>query len=284
MRPWILPLASLLAAGIAIGAAVGPASAAAEAGTAEPQTGDLKERALELFARSEPLYNEGHFSEAADLLEQAFAMHKEPLLLYNLARAREGNGEATRAADAYQAYLDRAPDAPDRGSIEQRIRSLREQERRRQQLEQEQRLAQERLHALEHPDAGAAARPADAPNEQGPDVLAGPLPWIVAGVGLVGIGVGVGLGVAARGRHDRADAEPIQTTAVDLQNTARQLALGANIAFIAGGTLTALGTVLGIVGLVGASDPAEDSESAVGRGPTLDLELGPTGGSFRVRF
>jgi tetratricopeptide (TPR) repeat protein len=286
MRRWILSLAPLLAAAIALGVAGRPAGAAAPVGSAEQQPTDPKdkERALELFAQSEQLYNQGKFSEAAALLEQAFAMYKEPTLLYNLARAREGNGEAVAAADAYQAYLDRVPDAADRGAMEQRIRRLREQERNRQQLEEEQRRAQERLRQLERADAGAPASSGEGSGEQEPGLLAGPLPWIVAGVGVVGIGVGVALGVSARGKHDDAVAEPIQADAVDLQDAARGLALGANIAFIAGGTLTAVGAVLGIVGLVNADGTSDAPGTAQGNSPQVTVNLGPTGGSLRVRF
>ena len=286
MRRWILPLAPLLAAAIALAAASRPAGAAAPAGSSEQPPTDPKdkERALELFAQSEQLYNQGKFSEAAQLLEQAFALHKDPVLLYNLARAREGNGEAVAAADAYQAYLDRVPDAPDRGAMEQRILRLREQERSRQQLQEEQRRAQERLRQLEQADAGAPGGPGESPGGQEPGLLGGPFPWILAGVGVVGVGVAVALGVSARGKHDDAVAEPIQADAVELQDSARRLALGANIAFIAGGTLTAVGAVLGIVGLVGGESASDAPGTATGSGPWLTVDVGATGGSLRVRF
>src|SRR5262245_34799172 len=64
-----------------------------------------KARALELFAHSEQRYQSGDFAESARLLEQAYEIFPEPVLLYNLARAREQAGEIERAIAAYEKYL-----------------------------------------------------------------------------------------------------------------------------------------------------------------------------------
>lgn len=273
---------AVVAAHLAVAAGALPSGLAAP--KTDPAAEDQKDQALEIFAQSETLYNEGKFSEAAALLEQAWALHKEPLLLYNLARAREGNGEAGVAADAYQAYLDQAQDIEGRGAIEQRIVNLREQERMRLQLEQEQRLAQNR----EAKDRQAKKQPSPAaPSEgaaEGSSVLAGPVPWVVAGAGVLGVGAGVVLGVLAKGKHADAVSEPVQADAVDLQDSAEGLALGANVAFIAGGTVALLGVVVGIVGLATDDGEALPADATTTTASSLRFDLGPAGGNLRVRF
>lgn len=233
-------------------------------------------RALELFQQSEALYKEGRFQEAAALLEEAYALHPEPLLLYNLARARDGEGKLVAAADAYEAYLRDAPEAADRGAIEKRIRTLRQRVQERARLEQESQEAQERLEQVERE---RQAQTADEPDD-GDSVLAGPLPWVVVGVGAAGAGVGLILGLVAQSQHDEAMEEPVQTEAASLQAGAEDLATGANIALIAGGTVALVGAVLGIVGL--ASSPSDKASTPAQAG--WQLRLGPGYLGIDARF
>ena len=81
-------------------------------------------QAVDLFQQSRAAYRDGHFKEAADLLQRAYAVEPAPILLYNLARAYEGLGDLPHAIDAYQRYLKESPDAKDRGATEERIRTL----------------------------------------------------------------------------------------------------------------------------------------------------------------
>lgn len=235
--------------------------AAAEPAAAE-QTDD-QARALELFGQSETLYKEGRFEEAAVLLEQAHALHPEPTLLYNLARAREGQGSLAEAADAYERYLQESPEASDRGAIEQRIRSLRAREAERVRLEQQQRETQERLAQMER------ERAANPPDEGG-SALDGPLPWVIFGVGVAGVGVGFGVAAAAQAKHDDAVEEPVQVEAVSKQDAAEDLALGANVAIVAGAAIALSGGVLGIVGLASSGSADEPPPAAA-----WQLRVGP---------
>ena len=88
---------------------------------------DPKVEAVELFEKSADLYRLGKFDEAAALLERAYSLHEEPVLLYNLGRAYEGLGENQKAIDAYTKYLEKAPEAKDRGALERRIVTLKAQ-------------------------------------------------------------------------------------------------------------------------------------------------------------
>src|SRR5262245_66585058 len=108
------------------GISTSPATAVAQSkggGSAK----DAKAEALELFNQSADLYQQGKFDEAARLLERAYEIQPEPVLLYNLGRAYEGLGENQKAVEAYEHYLKDEPKAKDRGAVEHRIETLKAQ-------------------------------------------------------------------------------------------------------------------------------------------------------------
>ncbi len=226
------------------------ASAAAQpAAPAEEATEDNRTRALTLFDESELLYRDGKFDEAAAKLEEAYSLHKEPILLYNLARARDGNGEFEAAVIAYREYLDSAEEIRDRGAIERRIETLSHRIAEQKKLEAERAQAKQKLTEMEKKEQDRA------PEGGGGSVLTGPLAWVVMGVGLAGVAVGGVLGAMASSKHDEAAAEPVQVDAVARQDEAEGMAIGANIAFAVGGVLAVGGGTLAIIGLVGSSEP-----------------------------
>ena len=61
--------------------------------------------AVLLFEQSADAYRAGRFSQAASLLEEAYAIWPDPVLVYNLGRAYEGAGRLDEARDAYVRYL-----------------------------------------------------------------------------------------------------------------------------------------------------------------------------------
>lgn len=111
-----------IAAALALSAALlGAANARAQ------DDDDSLERAVVLFEESETLYNQGEFEQAAALLRRAYALHPDPTLLFNLARALEGAGDLDGAIESYERYLEENPDAEDAGAIRARVGTLREQ-------------------------------------------------------------------------------------------------------------------------------------------------------------
>jgi tetratricopeptide (TPR) repeat protein len=204
-----------LALAVALALSVPAAARAEEA----PPSADV--RALDLFDKSEAAYQKGRFAEAALYLREAYALKPEPVLLYNLARAYEGMGDLEHAAKAYQDFLAAEPNAKDRGSIEVRIATLKKQ------------LAERE-----------AARKKQ-PEEKKPSAV----PWIVAGAGALGIGAGAVLGVISAKRHRDARDEPRQTDAESDQASAKSFATAANVAFITGGVVLAVGLVWGLLDL-----------------------------------
>ncbi|HEY4117052.1 MAG TPA: hypothetical protein VGM56_04330 [Byssovorax sp.] len=189
-------------------------------------------RAVELFKQSAARYRDGRFAEAAALLREAYAREPEPLLLFNLGRACEGMGDAPCAIDAYTRYL--AAKAPaDRGAIESRVATLKRQV--------------EEKELLEQRAAEAAARATPSPATPARASVA---PWIVAGVGGVGLAVALGLGIAASEEHQSALDDPVQKTKLASQADAKSLATATNAVLVAGGLVAAAGVTWGVIDLL----------------------------------
>lgn len=105
-------LTAMFLAVLAVTTALWPAGGAAQ---------DAKERARELSAKGQALYDEGRFGDAAAKFEEAQAVFPHPVNLFNAAKAWEKAAEYAKAADTYRRYLDlyreqngqAAPDATD---------------------------------------------------------------------------------------------------------------------------------------------------------------------------
>jgi tetratricopeptide (TPR) repeat protein len=191
---------------------------------------DQDQRAVDLFEQSEAAYYSGHFAEAVLLLRQSYELKKEPVLLYNLGRAYEGLGDLAAAARSYEAFLLAQPDAQDRGALERRVLTLRQQLAEREALKRR---------ALE----GDASRPPRAPRA---------MPWVIAGVGAAGIVSGAIVRVFADRRNDDARNEPTYIEAERLHSQAETLAAVANVCFIAGSIVVAGGVIWGVVDVAAA--------------------------------
>jgi tetratricopeptide (TPR) repeat protein len=202
--------------------------------TAQPDAEkDKKAEAIQLFEQSADLYRQGKFGEAADLLERAYAMHPEPVLLYNLGRAYDGMGENEKAVDAYKRYLDQVPEAKDKGALSRRIETLEKQIERDKQLAEDEKRRQQQLD--QDKDKGSTAPP--PPRTAGP----GFWPWVVTGVGAATIGAGLFVGIQAKSKRSDAQDNPVSRDAQNDYDSAKSMASTANVLLIAGTIITAGG-------------------------------------------
>lgn len=209
-----------------------------------------------LFELGGEKYRAGDFAGAVELLTEAYDLHPEPVILYNLARAYEGMGEDVQARDAYARYLDSGAEIEDRGAIEGRVASLTRQIEEREALERAAREAD--------PDQRDPENDADDEEEDdGPPRDVALAPWLVAGGGVILAGVGIALVPVAQSRHDDAVAEPEHQRAFALQREAKRLNRAGLTMLSLGGAVVAAGVVWGIVDLTGGS---EDAEVAIGLG------------------
>ncbi|MBL9023845.1 MAG: hypothetical protein JNL21_16745 [Myxococcales bacterium] len=222
--------------------------------------GSDTERAEKLFAESAEAYKAGRFERAIELLEEAHRLTGEPVLLFNLAKAHEGRGDLPKAIEAYDAYLRDAKLVPDRGAIEERLKTLRAQVASRSELEKK--AEAERLRA----ERAERDRPSPSP-----------VPWVLAGVGVAGLVTGAALGVVAKGKEEDAGDAANQVEASDIRDEAERFALGANVAFGIGGAVLTGAIIWGIVDVVVLSGGAED-------GATARILVEPTGLRFVATF
>lgn len=223
---------------------------------------DEQAKAGELFESAETEYQAGRFQQAIDLLLEAQRIAPDPVLDYNLARAYEGLGNLAQALASYRAYLVADPDTRDRGAVEARIKTL-------------DALQAERAAKSALPQDAAPKQPPASPAPSSPSAA----PWVIAGVGALGLGAAGALGGLSLSRS--TEAEDPATSGADTQSLhdeASSLALGANIAFGIGGAVLAAGVIWGIVDVVAAG-----GSDAQGAG-SARVELSGSGARLNVRF
>ncbi len=234
-----LTLALALVARISPALADDPMSASA----APAATATAEQQALALFEQSVTSYENGRFQDAVDALREAYRLKPEPVILYNIARAREGLGDVAGAANSYGEYLAADPRAPDRGAIEKRISTLKAQLRERDELQRQRDNARAR-----------AGRPARS---------AGAVPWVVAGAGAAGLVAGAVFGALSVLRHDAALGDA-QTSVDGDQSVARTFATASYASLLAGGVVLGIGVVWAIVDSRGSHTEERPATKAAG--------------------
>jgi hypothetical protein len=196
-----------------------------------------KTRAADLFKKGSEAYLRGDFAQSIALLDEAYTLDPQPVLIYNLARAHEGLGHIDEAITQYERYLSKEPTSRDRGAIEQRIATLRNQRDDRAALEKERAaaVARERA-ALDKQRAQPVTEPPPAePHRRSP------YPYVVAGAGAAGVVTGMVFGLLALSREDAAKEEGVQSKSIDLRDTGKTFATVSNVSFVVGGVLLAAG-------------------------------------------
>jgi tetratricopeptide (TPR) repeat protein len=248
-----------------------------------------REEALELFRQSETEYQAGRFADAAALLQRAWQRHEEPILLWNLGRAWEGAGEPGKAIEAYRRYLQAAPRAEDRTTVEAKIAELERQVR--QNAEQERRQAEDDARARREADQQDRRSVDEDERERrrrlrGDEGRRGPgiAPWILVGAGGVSLGAGGLFGLLATSRHDAAEADPVQRSARDKQDGAETFATLANVAFVAGTVMAAGGVTWVILGGRGDDESADDGTEEEEEEEESDDDLQVRGPGIRISF
>ncbi|HET9956125.1 MAG TPA: hypothetical protein VFQ61_16575 [Polyangiaceae bacterium] len=85
-----------------------------------------KEEARRLYAEGKAEYAQGHYLQAAELFERAYALSESPALLFNMAQAHRlaGPEHCGIAVRLYRSYLDADASAENRREVEERIQEL----------------------------------------------------------------------------------------------------------------------------------------------------------------
>lgn len=255
------------------------ARAQVEPGAVTEPTAEERRLSAILLDRSAVAYRLGRYEEAVVMLEDAYVLSQEPILLYNLGRAYEGAEDAEHALNAYRRYLETSVDIPNADAVRatiatlearieaERVAAVEVAERARvEEIRREveaQRAEREALAQAQRAQEAERARQERARQER---ESRAPWPWVIAGTGAATVVAGVVVGALALERRDQAARESVQTSAARALADAHTLADGANVAFVIGGVLVLGGVSWGIVEL---TQPGGERAASVEVSPTL---------------
>ena len=185
-----------------------------------PGLAGAQESAVELFEAAARAYEEERWADAADLLGRAYELEPDPVLLFNLGRAREQAGQREAAVAAYRSFVLQLPDAPEAARARERIAAL---------------TAPEIPRAAEpEPRAAEVIPPPPAASETGSSSLA---PWLLVGAGAAVAIVGAIFAALAWSAYQDGRDSDIHERRVELQGSADDRALVANLSFGIAGAL-----------------------------------------------
>jgi len=164
---------------------------------------------------------------------------------YNLARALEGMGDTEGAILNYERFLDNAKTVEDRGAIERRLATLKEQ------LAAKEQAAKPKP-PPEPPPVVAVPPPEPPPPHREPTPIvtarSSSLPPVTTMVlGGIAIGSGAYIGRLSRSEHDLAVSDPVQLEAQQHQDRAHSYATVANVTMAVGGAVVLGGLIWEIV-------------------------------------
>lgn len=182
-----------------------------------PQQVDLKdEEARRLFEAARLAFQDGRFEDALRSFRRAYELSDRPGLLYNIGTAADRLRHDEEAIEAFEEYLEQAPDAPNRGEVERRLEVLRAHAGRAdtEPAEQASEPGAEETDTGAEPEAptpeqaaaaslggepGSQRGPAAPPSDEGDGGIAGAWwLWTIVGVVVLG-GAAAGLGFALAG-------------------------------------------------------------------------------------
>jgi hypothetical protein len=76
------------------------------------------------FGAAQEAFGKQHFKVAAGEFEAAYAITKDPVLLYNIGESWEKAGDGKKAASSYRAYLKAQPNASDKAEVQKRLKAI----------------------------------------------------------------------------------------------------------------------------------------------------------------
>jgi len=188
-------------------------------------------------------YDEGRYAEAANEIEQAYALKPLPDLQYNLAQCYERLNRLEDAAKSYDTYLSGRRDAPDLDMVKKRIAHLRERARAEAEGKKIEPIAQEKVVFK----TLVVYREIPAP----PGRAARWAAYALGALGVIGIGTGVAFAVltvqAGQDVHNQGSLTSPPVFDGDLrakQDAAHLYPIGTGVGFAIGGV--AIGGAVGL--------------------------------------
>jgi tetratricopeptide (TPR) repeat protein len=204
MRRWTIALTlAALAMPASAFAQEGDGESEGEPETAAPPTlpPEIEAEARSRFELGTSLYHQGRTEEALVEFERAHEISGRPEFYYNIYLCHRDAGELREAEASLSNYLEEsAADAvPNRGLLERRLATLREQIAAEEQAQQAEAEARRAAEDAERRAAEGTRMELREPNRTGPAIL--------LGVGGAAILAGAGLGISALFLHDELEQE-----------------------------------------------------------------------------
>ncbi|GAB5543593.1 MAG: hypothetical protein SangKO_033530 [Sandaracinaceae bacterium] len=217
---------------------------------------DAETRAM--FERGREAYAEGRYQDALELFESAYVRAPFPELLFNIGLLHHRLGHDRAALEAFEEYLERAGEGPDRDEVERRIRVLRIR------LTEADAQAQAQEQATEPArEVASPAQPARSQPEIGWPLLAGGAALVLGGVVAVVIGA-----------TERAAVEGSSDGALEWTEALDRLAVADGL--VVGGAIgLGVGAALGLVAIPFFQTDGDAQVTVSLRGPGLEI-----GGAF----
>ncbi len=142
--------------------------------------------ARERYQAAVVAFDAGSYEAALDLFRGAYELSPRPQLLYNIGTTADRLRRNVEAVEAFEAYLEQAPDASNAESVRRRIEVLREEITRQRALEE----AAAAASATVEPDEASESR-----GRRRRRVIGG----VIGAVLVVGGGVALAIGLSQRG-------------------------------------------------------------------------------------
>lgn len=205
---------------------------------------DIARQVETLSAEGAQSFRAGDYEKAIELFEQAYALDPVPNLLYNIGRCYEQMEQWDEAIAQYERFMV-APDVESeaRSHAMERVQSLREIQ-----------AMQAREDGEVTPDetpGDPIVTPQPAPPNRTPGILA-----TAGGVALIGGGVVMGL-MASGNAESITDTQLSYDDRLAARDSARTQALVADVFYVSGAAVTALG-----IYLIVSADSVEDNPQA----------------------
>ncbi|MCU0673952.1 MAG: hypothetical protein MUE69_14300 [Myxococcota bacterium] len=163
---------------------LGVALVSSRAGAQSSEADDALAR--ERYQAAVVAFDAGSYEAALDLFRGAYELSPRPQLLYNIGTTADRLRRNVEAVEAFEAYLEQAPNASNAESVRRRIEVLREEIARQRALEE----AAAAAAATEEPDEASESR-----GRKRRRVIGG----VIGAVLVVGGGVALAIGLSQRG-------------------------------------------------------------------------------------
>lgn len=84
------------------------------------------EEARGLYLAGQAAFDAGRYSDALSRFEESYRLSQRPELLFNMGHSAQLDGQLTRAVEAFERYLEEAPNGANWDGLDERIENLRE--------------------------------------------------------------------------------------------------------------------------------------------------------------